>query len=299
MRTGAGRALFRIRTPIAGHSASEAHAGRRIDGSSTMREASYLVAGCLCSLAALVAGLAPAAAGDAEDPFTRAAALERAGRLEDAAATLEAFLAYYPQDYALPLQIAALHRRAGRLQLAEIAYRLALVRSPGGVDARVGLAEVLEAEGRPADAEALWRDLAQELPDLPEARAGLARCAPFHLTPSFALAGTGFPDHPYKALAGGLTAGLLFEHRSGFLLGATYEYTRFLPQAGVPLSAWDQHTGFAMVGWAAAAGSAAFTYAALYDGSGALGLSHHLGLSGRWSPYGDVRVEAALSLIRT
>jgi hypothetical protein len=248
-------------------------------------------------VAVLAASDAPAATGDIEDVLERAASLEATGHLEEAAATLEALLGYYAQDYALPLRIASLYARAGKLLYAELAYRLALMRSPGGVDARVGLAQVLEAEGRPSDAEPLWRELARKLPDLPgAARERAERSAPFHVTPSFSLVGMGFPDRPFKALAGGLTAGLLFHHRSGFFLGATYEYTHFIPQPGIPLSAWDQHAGFATTGWAARMGGVAFTYGAVNDGSGVLGLSHHLGLEGRVSPYGDIRLETTLSL---
>ncbi len=191
------------------------------------------------------------------------------------------------------MRIAGLYHRAGRLADAERFYRVALALSPTGVDALAGLAAALEADGRCAEAHAVWARLAAELPDLASARDGLARCAAVHVTPSVALTGTLFPDHPYKSMAGGVAAGLLFEHRSGFFLGATYRYTHFLPASGAMLSPWDQHEGYFDVGWGMRAGGFALHYGIVYDGSGMLGTSHHVGITGRWSPFGDIEVDVA------
>jgi hypothetical protein len=102
-----------------------------------------------------------------------------------------------------------------------------------------------------------------------------------------------FPNHPYKSMAGGVAAGLRLDHRSGFLLGGTYRYVRFAPAAGAMLPAWDQHEGYFDIGWGVRAGGIAAHYALVSDGSGALGMSHHVGLTGRWSPYGDIVVDVA------
>ncbi len=231
--------------------------------------------------------------GASGDVFSTADSLERAGRLADAAHALEALLPLYPQDYTLPVRIAELYRRAGRLADAERFYEIALALSPDGVDARAGLATVLEADGRCADAHAIWERLAADLPDLASARAGAARCAAVHVTPSVTLTGTMFPDHPYKSMSGGVAAGLTLEHRSGFFIGGTYRYAHFLPAAGAMLSAWDQHEGYVDVGWGARAGGFSLHYAVVYDGSGTLGTSHHVGATLRWSPFGDIEADVA------
>src|SRR6185312_10038527 len=145
-----------------------------------------------------------------------------------------------------------------------------------------------------------------DLPDLPAARDGLARCpaAPAaRFTPSVALAGTYYPNHPVKAYSAGVTAGAELSLRSGWYFSATYRYTHFFPAAPAPpmpgapppvsISPWDQHDGYFSAGWGNALGGITLHYAVVYDGSGTLGTSHHAGLTARWSPYGDIEVRAA------
>lgn len=232
--------------------------------------------------------------------FARSAACEQQGDLDGAARALEPVLPLYPQDVALPLQIAWIHKRAGHLPEAERFYRLALARSPGGVDARLGLGLVLESTGRCDEARPILEGLARELPDLAPARDALARCTPvpvpsFTITPSVELSGTLYQDHPYKSLSGGVSAGLLFRHRSGFFLGGTYRYTHFAPASGATLSPWDQHEGYASMGYSVPLGGIGFHYAAIYDGSGVFGLTHHVGMTARWSPFGDIEVAGSAS----
>jgi hypothetical protein len=257
--------------------------------------------------AALVLGASlTAAAQDADAPaldaygdaFARAAAFEQQGNLDEAARVLELVVPLYPQDIALLLQIAWIHRRAGRPLEAERFYRAALARSPGAVDARLGLSLVLEATARCDEARPILEGLQRELPDLALAEAALARCAPVPsstITPEVALSGTLFPNHPYKSMAGGVAAGLLFAHRSGFFLDGMYRYTHFVPATGAMLSPWDQHEGYFSTGYSVPLGGIGFHYAAVYDGSGLFGLTHHAGISTRWSPFGDIEVRGSVS----
>ncbi len=264
-----------------------------------MPEIRTLAVSLVASLA-ILGGSAPARAGDAyDDAWSTAAALAVSGQLDTAAAILEAALPWYPQDYALPLQIAWLHRRAGHAARAERFYRVALERSPSAFDARLGLALALEQQKRCDEARPIFQSLVADLPDLAAAREGLGRCTPpppWRTTLSAALSGSVFPGHPYKSLAGGATASLGFAHRSGFFVDATYRYTHFAPAAAATtLSAWDQHEGYASLGYSVPGGGFGVHYAAVNDGSGVLGLSHHVGISGRWSPLGDLELRATAS----
>jgi tetratricopeptide (TPR) repeat protein len=263
-----------------------------------MRDAHSLVLRLVASLPLLLVA-SPARAGDAyDDALATAAQLSGGGQLDTAVRVLEEALAWYPQDYALPLQIAWMCYHAGRFADAERYYRVALARSPGAEDARLGLALALEQQGRCEEALPIFKALEEERPDLPAAREARARCTPapaFVVTPSVALTGTMFPGHPYKSLAGGVTAGLAFAHRSGFFLDATYRYTHFAPAATSGLSAWDQHEGYASLGYSAPLFGLAAQYALVRDGSGTLGTSHHLGIYGRWSPFGDIELRGTAS----
>ncbi|MFT3767461.1 MAG: tetratricopeptide repeat protein [Minicystis sp.] len=234
-----------------------------------------------------------------DDAFNVSAALEQAGKLDEAASALEMVLPLYPQDYTLPLSIAWIHFRAGRFERAEHFYRLALAVSPGAADARLGLALAIERQQRCEEARVLYEGLAQERPDLAEAQAGLARCAPvpsWRVTAALSFSGVYFPDHPVKSLAGGGAVGGTFAHRSGFFFGGSYRYTRLAPASGVALDAWDQHEAYASLGYSDKLGGVAAHYAFLHDGSGAFGNSHHLGISARWSPFGDIELRGSASL---
>jgi tetratricopeptide (TPR) repeat protein len=252
-----------------------------------------------CALAlSLLTGTA-AAQDPYEDAFERAGALEAAGDLDAAARALAEALPLYPQDYALPLQLAWIHLRAGHFDRAEQLYRVALTRSPGAVEARLGLAAALERQGRCADAHPLYAALAAERPDLAEARAGLGRCAPppaFRVTTALSFAGVYQPDHPVKRIEGSGALGVTLAHRSGFFVSGLYRYGRFSPAAGSGIAAWDQHEAFATLGYSDKLGAFSLHYAFLHDGSGTLGDSHHLGISARWSPFGDIELRASASL---
>lgn len=248
------------------------------------------------ALVALLVTASPALGSDPyEDAFAEAAELARTGREAEGAATLERALPLYPQDYALPLQVAWMHFSTGRYDRAERFYRIAMERSPAASDARMGLAASLERLGRCEEAHPLYEGLTAELP---AAREGAARCAPapsWKVTPSLSLTGMTFPGHTYKSLAGSVTPGIAFEHQSGFHLGAAYRYGRFAPAESSSLSAWDQHEAYGTIGYQGKFAGIAAHYGFVYDGSGALGASHHVGLTGRLSPFGDIEVRGSAS----
>lgn len=260
-----------------------------------MRHSSILSLGLAAAAALSPSG---AAADDYDDAFAAAGALDRAGRPGDAARALAAALPRYPQDYALPLQIAYRHYLAGRYQEAEWYYEEAIRRSPRALEAQLGLAFSLEKEGRAADAGAVFAWILGEDPENAEARAGRARCAPrpsWRTTLSLAGNGGYFPGDPYRRLSGGGTVSATFAHRGGFFVGGAYRYSHFAPNGASGLGAWDQHEAFANLGYSGAIGGLSLHYGFARDGSGALGDSHHLGLTARVSPFGDIEVRGALS----
>lgn len=234
-----------------------------------------------------------------EQAFARAAELDRAQRLIEAARTLEAVAPLYPQDYALALQLAWTYFRAGIWAEAERYYRVALDLGRGAPDPRLGLALSLEKQGRCDEARGYLRPLVSDPSPLPGAREALSRCEETPALRGYAglsFTGQTYPDHPYKSFAvgGAVSAGI--SHESGLFLGATYRYGHFVPPSSSTSSAWDQHEGFVHLGYAQKRYGLSLSYGAVSDGSGAFGTSHHLGVSGRVSPWGDIVVNASASL---
>ena len=230
-----------------------------------------------------------------EEAFARATALERSGRLIEAARALESVAPLYPQDYALALQLAWTYFRAGIWAEAERHYRTALDLGQGAPDPRLGLALSLEKQGRCDEARGYLRPLAAD----PVAAEALSRCKETPALTGYAslsFTGQRYPDHPYKSFAAGGTASAGISHRSGLFLGATYRYGHFSPPSTSTSSAWDQHEGFVDLGYARKLFGLGFTYGVVSDGSGAFGTSKHFGLSGRVSPFGDIVVNASASL---
>jgi hypothetical protein len=251
------------------------------------------VAGFLAAANLLTA--TPAWADAYDDAFAAAEALDRAGRPAEAASALSRALPLYPQDFALPREIAWRHFQSGRYDLAERYYRVALALSPSAPEAQLGLAASLERQGRCEEALPVYQGLSA---DFPAAESGVRRCTPppsWKVATGVSLTGMTFPSHTYKSLAGMVALGLAFEHRSGFSLGGTYRYGRFSPADGAGIDAWDQHEAYASLGFQRPFWGLAAQYGFVHDGSGALGASHHVGLTGRLSPFGDLEVRASAS----
>jgi hypothetical protein len=121
----------------------------------------------------------------------------------------------------------------------------------------------------------------------------------WHFVPDAAVSGTFYPDHTYRSGALGTAVSLDVSHDSGVFFGATYRYTRFFTRDKTLFPEWGQHEIYASGGYATALFGLQFTYAMAHDESGTVGTSHHFGLSGRWSPLGDIVLDAAASLYDT
>ena len=96
-----------------------------------------------------------ARADDLASAWARAGVLEARGDPSAACDELLPWLALYPQDYALALQIGWLAFSAERYREAEDAYRQAVALSSGAPEASVGLAWTLLRVGRSPEARAL------------------------------------------------------------------------------------------------------------------------------------------------
>jgi tetratricopeptide (TPR) repeat protein len=253
------------------------------------------------ALPAALLFLAPATAraGDAyEDAMAQAAALEQQGRLGEAARVIEAVLPDYPQDMAIVLELVWIHYRAGDFEAAARLYETALSRSSGALDARLGLGLSLERLGRCKEAVRYLLDASRERPDLSAPREALDRCEPrstWSITPAVSLTGLYYSDHPDKALAGGPGASLGITEEGGWFLRGNYQYLHFTAPASAQISAWDQHEGYFSAGYSGKLFGVGLTYGIVHDGSGALGTSHHAGVSLRASPFGDLGLDASAS----
>ena len=249
----------------------------------------------------LAAALAVAriARGDAYDAtLERSRALEQGAQYAAGADLLAGACAAYPQDYVLTLRLGWLSFLAGRNEAAERAYREAVLLSDGkSAEARSGLGWSLLRLGDkqqaarelraaldldPRDATAAEGLALAEIPDPPAVE----------LFPAFAVTGHVYPSHPYKSVAGTATVGasvLLVRH---LLVGATYRGSLFAfepspdqPRRGA--STFTQHEGYVSAGYVAPRAAALGQYAFVDDLSGFSGVSHHVGGTLRYSPWGD------------
>lgn len=233
-----------------------------------------------------------------DDAFGRSAAHEGRGDLDAAARELEAILPEYPQDYTLPVRLGWLRARQGHHAEAERRYRAALAVSPGVPEALLGLGWALARQGRCEEARAVFQQVAARRPDLLSSREGLALCAPqpsWSFVPGVAFQGQFFPSHPFKTYGVGGDLSLDVYHRGGFFLGGQARYLQVFGTDQYELYTWDQIEGYFGVGYRAPKWGIGLHYAVLYDGSGLFGITHHGGLSTRWSPFGDISLVASAS----
>jgi tetratricopeptide (TPR) repeat protein len=266
-----------------------------------MRRATHAFLFLLLIVALLVACPRSAAAeGDAyDDAFARAASAERRGDLAGAASALAAAVDAYPQDYAIALALGWTYFRAGRYADAEHAYRAAALRAPASHEARLGLAWSVAREGRCGEAQPSLRELL-ESPEADRAREGLAECeAPARAggTRELAVAWNEllFPQHPYKASGTGFVASGASSIGDAWNVGGAYRFMRFAPQGTSALAPFSQHEGYLDVAYDRPAFAITARGAIVADGSGAYGTSAHAGASLRWSPFGDLTLDTALS----
>ncbi len=256
---------------------------------------------------------------DAALARARAAALR--GEPREAARILSPVVEAYPQDYEVALQLGCYSFSAGDYASAERAYREALVRAPAGVDARLGLAWTLVRRGRCEDAKLEIRPLEREprADDVTAACAAPAGPPEPPTTLSFAFTRWQFPGDSLKTGATGLFVGASERVSSEWSLGLSYRYasvdtqqteTRFAPPPGAPpgappmrqvtttTSRFAQNEAYAHAAWSSLVLGLGLHAALVSEGSGTLGTSEHVGMVGRWSPFGDLLVDVSVSRYR-
>lgn len=232
-----------------------------------------------------------------DDAVRRAHDAETSGDYAAATRVLRAVVDAYEQDYAIALELGWAYAQAGDRPMAERAYRVALHRAPASTDARLGLAWALVLEERCGDALDTAASLVGDA-----ARAVTERCAPATAPRGVdayaAFDAYAFTNDPAKATGLGVLAGLAGRSARGWTAGAAYRHTAFTPPAGAPTSGFDQDEAYARAGYERPLGGLQVEGAVVHDGSGLLGLSEHVGVSGRWSPAGDLVADGSLSFYR-
>jgi hypothetical protein len=272
------------------------------------------------SLAALSFASAAAAQTDYDDAMSAAAERERAGRPRDAAASLDALHARYPQDYALALRLGWLWFQAGDQPTARARYQRALSLSDGtSHDARLGLAWTQLRLGETDDARRAFEALAAADPTDASARQGLslavaAAPVPLRVWASLWAGAQLYANHPQRSWSLSATASVTAQILDGFVFGATYRAVDYSlsqraplppgvppppPQAPQPplISSTSVQqevhlvAGFARSEWAARA-----HLGFLRDASNSMAPATVFGVSGRYSLRGDLSAELSDSV---
>lgn len=250
------------------------------------------------------------ASGTVADPyneaFARSAAREAAGDLDGAVLPLVELAPQYPQDYALRLQMGWIYFNAGRYEEAARAYREALHRSPDAAAALTGLGWSLARLDRCEEAEHHFEHALRVLPIDAAAHDGLTFCAArlraAVVDPrwsAWARVGGGvahFQGHSFRTETFSAAVTGDVRHRSGVFFGASYRFAPSLTRDSAIVPPWNQHEAYARLGWANRRFGAMATYAALHETSGFQGTSHHVGLWGRFSAFGDLTLDASASV---
>jgi hypothetical protein len=223
---------------------------------------------------ALTAGTAAADTGY-EERFEAALTLERQGEYEAALDTLDDLEGEFPQDYNLMLQLGWLAYNAGEHARAHRYYSRAEALSGGSAESRDGLEAVASRQ---------------------KVR-GHGRAS---------LLGYGYPAIGESTWGLGLVAGGGVQWRR-LVAGITYRYGRFTSTSmgppepmgpGGPVGAsgsFGQHEIYVAAGASWERLGLTGHYAAVHETSSTLGTGHVLGAAARFSPLGDVTVEASLS----
>jgi hypothetical protein len=186
--------------------------------------------------------------------------------------------------------------RAGDYAAAERSYREAAALDGGLPLSRLGLAWSLARLGHCRDALPIFESLSPN----DGARDG-ARLCRWELRraiayPDVAVETTVYTGDASKSYAVGATGAWATELVHRWWLSARYRYLSVWPTAESGLARWDQHEGYASLGWARRRVGVSLHYALVSDGSGYTGLSHHVGVSARWSPLGDGNLDGAASI---
>ncbi|MEI8254526.1 MAG: tetratricopeptide repeat protein [Deltaproteobacteria bacterium] len=241
------------------------------------------------------------------DPAWRLAAdLERAGRHDEAARTLQPLATQYPDEYALALQLGWLWFRAEAWPAARRAYAHALALSGHtSVEARLGLAWTQLRMGRAARSRRQFERVIESDPASTSAREGLAiaRDAEPHAVRAWVSAVANaqvYTNHPVLRAAYGIGTSarvLLGEH---FLFGATYRYLGYDASAQSTASSaatsGTQHQVHATLGYVQPSFALRVHGAVLLDTQNTRLPAYTVGLSAWFAARGDVDLEAGATV---
>lgn len=258
----------------------------------------------------LIPCLPPVAEAQTEyqERFARAAAYEREGRYQAAAAELAPLQHEYPDDYAVALQLAWLRYQAQDYAAAADDYRRAEAISRGSEEARLGLGWSLLQQGSADEAARLFRAILAGSPDHERAREGLALAeeririgepATSSVRADFAY--VQYQDHPERSSAWSFLGGFGNVAADVVAWDLTYRFARFQGKGAGGGSgnangrSWSQHEVYALLGYTRPRFGLHAHFAYVRDEVEFADDLFAVGLSGRLSTLGRLWVEASLS----
>jgi hypothetical protein len=256
--------------------------------------------------------------GGDQDPWTQSVALEKEGKHDAAAEVFAPLVDTYPQDYATQLRAAWLFYLAGDYRRAEARYERAIELSGGTPLARSGLAWTHLQRGKRRQARREFEAVLETHPEHPSAHEGLAelRRRRFVARPSVHAIGHAYSGHPDLnwALGGAVSMPMVIAEHA--IVAPTYRVAHFLPQSQLVSRAhmagpggngngnnggsgtaqtFQQHEAHLAAGITWPIAGLLLQYGFLSDGSFARDDAHVVGLSARYSPWGDGIVDASLA----
>jgi hypothetical protein len=190
--------------------------------------------------------------------------------------------------------------QAGRFALAERHYlRARELGDPRG-EATLGLAWTWQRSGRCDEARPLFAAILRLDPGSLRAADGVRACPPprpLLFVPQLVQGLYVYDNHPLRRFTSATMIGLDAWRKERWQLGASYRFSYF-KSATTQSPAWLQHDVFARIGYATRAAGLTAHYAFLYGAltapiavqtgvSDYAQTSHHAGLTGRISPFGD------------
>lgn len=240
-------------------------------------------------------------APDYDAAMGQAATHERAGRPADAARSLDALVAAFPQDFPLALRLGWLWFSAGSYGPARRHYDRALALSGGqSTEARLGLAWTMLRLRETSAARAEFERVLAASPTDASAREGLALCRTAEPRPVRAWAslwvGAQLYQHPQRRVSFSVAPSLTLQFMDLVVVGATYRavsYDLASPQPGRPptFSRYAQQELYASLGLARAGWALRLHAGSLWDADNPAAPATVLGLSGRLDLRGELLAE--------
>jgi hypothetical protein len=256
----------------------------------------------------VVAGAARAGEGY-DECFERSRQLEEAGDLAGAFDVLDELADDYSQDYALFLRLGWLAYQAQRWSLADAYYSRAAELSGDALEPRLGLAWTDLLRGRRSSAARRLESLraaGEDDPRFDELAEALEAPPDGGLTAGASLLMLGFPGYTTPLFGAGFVGGIGGRY-GHFVAGLSYRFSRYSIRIPSPTPtdpgggtaqlnvAWNQHELYPYAGVSFLRFGITAHYALLDDGLD-LGDGHVIGVVGRYSPLGDLSLEASYSI---